>query len=105
MSNYLQNQIHFGETRWATFSIFSELWPIGNAIGLLNLYLLTAQRCHRWACHVTKVKNSHAQWKGARVLASNVTRAMQHITKLNQRKNMQVRFFFNDHPFTDRIYS
>ena len=52
-----------------------------------------AQRCHRWACPVTKVKNSHAQWKGARVLASNVTRAMQHITKLNQRKNMQVRFY------------
>jgi hypothetical protein len=23
MSNYLQNQIHFGETRWATFSILS----------------------------------------------------------------------------------
>ena len=100
MSNLLQNQIHFGEIRWATFSIFSELCPIGNAFGLLNLQL-TAQRCHRWACLVTKVKNRHAQWKGARVLASNVTRAMQHITKLNQRKNMQVRFF-RDHPFTDR---
>ena len=62
-----------------------------------------AQRCHRWACHVTKMKNSHAQWKGARVLASNVTRAMQHITKLNQRKNMQVRFY-NNHSLETRAH-
>ena len=71
------------ETLWEIFKIFSEHWPIGNANGRLNLQMKN-HRQRAWL--VKKALKNRIGWNGARVSALNVTRVMQHITKLSQRK-------------------
>lgn len=68
------------ENPWETFRIFSRLWPIGKKHQVIIVATMLP----------TKMKMLDQKWNVAKVSASNVTRAIQPIIKLNQRRKLQL---------------